>query len=136
MPISTVLRAATGFVTPFTVYAVKDHVDLSSFSSNPPAIDVSKINLETLLPSSEDDKVLRENLEVLIGHNLRKIPFFISTIKDWDQLYRRYFCVVFARLLCSAGIHHFRPRPLTLFGNMASLVNLLAGGDKWQNTAT
>jgi len=30
---------------------------------------------------------------------------------------------------------HFRPRPLTLFGKMASLVNLL-GGNKWQNTAT
>ena len=61
----------------FHTYAVKDRVDLSSFSSNPPAIDVSNINLETLLPSSEDDKVLRENLEILIGRTLRKnIPFF------------------------------------------------------------
>ena len=77
----------------------------------------------------------------------------LSTIKDWDLLHQRHFCVVFARLLCSAGItnenefhtsssptlciqwRHFRPSPLTLFGNMASLVNLLSG-DKWQNTAT
>jgi len=29
----------------------------------------------------------------------------------------------------------FLPCPLTLFENMASLVNLL-GGDKWQNAAT
>ena len=27
-----------------------------------------------------------------------------STIKDWDLLHQRHFCVVFARLLCSAGI--------------------------------
>ena len=29
---------------------------------------------------------------------------YLSTIKDWDQLHQRHFCVVFARLLCSAGI--------------------------------
>ena len=28
----------------------------------------------------------------------------LSTIKDWDLLHQRYFCVVFARILCSAGI--------------------------------
>ena len=28
----------------------------------------------------------------------------LSTIKDGDLLHQRYFCVVFARLLCSAGI--------------------------------
>ena len=28
----------------------------------------------------------------------------LSTIKDWDLLHLRHFCVVFARLLCSAGI--------------------------------
>ena len=28
----------------------------------------------------------------------------LSTIKDWDLLHQRHFCVVFARLLCSAGI--------------------------------
>ena len=28
----------------------------------------------------------------------------LSTIKDWDLLHQRLFCVVFARLLCSAGI--------------------------------
>ena len=28
----------------------------------------------------------------------------LSTNKDWDQLHQRHFCVVFARLLCSAGI--------------------------------
>ena len=28
----------------------------------------------------------------------------LSTIKDWDLLHQRDFCVVFARLLCSAGI--------------------------------
>ena len=31
-------------------------------------------------------------------------PRLLSTIKDWDQLHQRHFCVVFARLLCSAGI--------------------------------
>ena len=30
--------------------------------------------------------------------------FLLSTIKDWDLLHQRHFCVVFARLLCSAGI--------------------------------
>ena len=28
----------------------------------------------------------------------------LSTLKDWDLLHQRYFCAVFARLLCSAGI--------------------------------
>ena len=28
----------------------------------------------------------------------------LSTINDWDLLHQRHFCVVFARLLCSAGI--------------------------------
>jgi len=28
----------------------------------------------------------------------------LSTIKDWDLLHQEHFCVVFARLLCSAGI--------------------------------
>jgi len=28
----------------------------------------------------------------------------LGTIKDWDLLHQRHFCVVFARLLCSAGI--------------------------------
>ena len=77
----------------------------------------------------------------------------LSTIKDWDLLHQRHFCVVLqdycalqellmkmnftiavAPPLC-IQLRHFRPRPLTLFGNMASLVNLL-GGDKWQNMAT
>ena len=30
--------------------------------------------------------------------------WLLSTIKDWDLLHQRHFCVVFARLLCSAGI--------------------------------
>jgi len=33
-----------------------------------------------------------------------KCSFNLSTIKDWDLLPQRHFCVVFARLLCSAGI--------------------------------
>ena len=32
------------------------------------------------------------------------IIFYLSTIKDWDQLHLRHFGVVFERLLCSAGI--------------------------------
>jgi len=28
----------------------------------------------------------------------------LSTLKNWDLLHQRYFCVAFARLLCSAGI--------------------------------
>ena len=28
----------------------------------------------------------------------------LSTIKDWDLLHQWHFCIVFARLLCSAGI--------------------------------
>jgi len=103
------------------------------------------------VPNNNNKVHLILNNSPLIGNILHLE--LLSTIKDWDLLHQRHFGVVFARLLCSAGItneNEFQfsgsPTPRvsnditfghthTLFCNMASLVNPL-DGDNCQNAAT
>ena len=61
----------------FQSYALRDRVDLSTLSSEVNAPDVSKINLESFLPSSGDEKILKNNFAVLVGRVIMKhVPFF------------------------------------------------------------
>lgn len=61
----------------FHTYAVRDRIDLSSYSSEPPTPDLGQMNFACLLPSADDAQVLQENLEILMGRVLRKnMPFF------------------------------------------------------------
>ena len=61
----------------FHAYAVRDRVDLSSYSSEPPVSDIGNMKFESLLPSDDDAKVLHNNLAILMGRILRKdMPFF------------------------------------------------------------
>ena len=61
----------------FHCYAVRDWIDLSSYSSEPPMPDIGQNNFESLLPSSEDAEILHENLAILLGRIFRKnMPFF------------------------------------------------------------
>ena len=41
---------------------------------------------------------------MLVVHYAATAVTILSTIKDWDLLHQRHFRVVFARLLCPAGI--------------------------------
>ena len=51
----------------FHAYAVRDRIDLSSFSSDPPEVDLEQLNLESLLPTVDDCRALYSNLAVLVG---------------------------------------------------------------------
>ena len=61
----------------FHAYAVRDRIDLSSFSTDLPVPDLQQIDFDSLLPSRDDVDVLHANLAVLVGCILRKhMPFF------------------------------------------------------------
>lgn len=61
----------------FHTYAVRDRIDLSDYSSEVPVPDISKMNMEDHLPSSDDHLMLHENIAILMGRILRKhMPFF------------------------------------------------------------
>ena len=61
----------------FHSYAVRDRIDLSSYSSKPPVPDLGEMKFECLLPSADDAAVLEDNLAILMGRILCKnIPFF------------------------------------------------------------
>lgn len=61
----------------FHLFAVRDRIDLSSYSNEPRVPDLTAMNLDDLLPSSEDEELMNENLAILMGRVLRKyMPFF------------------------------------------------------------
>ena len=61
----------------FHAYAVRDRIDLSDYSSEPPVPDLGKMNFDALLPSDDDAVVLQTNMVTLIGLVLCKyMPFF------------------------------------------------------------
>ena len=61
----------------FHSYAVRDRIDLSGFSSDPPTRMASELDVEALLPTCDDEAVLHENMAILMGRILRKnMPFF------------------------------------------------------------
>ena len=55
----------------FHAYAVRDRIDLSSLSSDPPVPDLGQINFQSLLPSHCDAEVLHKNIAILMGRILR-----------------------------------------------------------------
>ena len=62
----------------FHVYALRDRIDLSDFSSEVPTPDISKMNMEDLLPSTDDHLMLHENMAILMGRILHKYMPFIK----------------------------------------------------------
>lgn len=44
----------------FHTYAVKDMIDLSHFSDDPPNLDTESVQLDNLLPPSSNEKVIRK----------------------------------------------------------------------------
>lgn len=63
----------------FHCYAVRDRVKLDSYDDSPslPNIDTSTVDLESILPTTEDERVIRSNMAVLIARTLMKhVPFF------------------------------------------------------------
>ena len=61
----------------FHTYAVRDRVALSEVSDAKKVPDVKAIQLQELLPTSNDTKELRKNFSILIARTLKKhMPFF------------------------------------------------------------
>ena len=69
----------------FHYYAVRDRIDLSSFSNNPnPHLDltVSDLPFETLLPSASDNQVISYNFGVLVSRVLvEELKYFHNTFE-------------------------------------------------------
>ena len=66
----------------FQMYAVKDRIDFSEFSEEPPSVSPHP-PLHELLPTGEDDKVMLSNFGILITRMLVKhIPFFSAVFSD------------------------------------------------------
>ncbi len=57
-----------------------DRVDLSTTSDEPPTVDVLKIDMETILPSTDDHQKLSSNLATLVGRVLVKYVPALSAI--------------------------------------------------------
>ena len=61
----------------FHAYAVRDRVDMSTFSNDAQLPVASAVNLQDLLPTSSDEVTMRENFVTLVGRTLTKyMPFF------------------------------------------------------------
>ena len=56
----------------FNCYASLDRVDLSSFSSDPPHVDLTSLSIESVLPSGEDNEQILFNFAVIAGRVLAK----------------------------------------------------------------
>lgn len=82
----------------FHSYAVRDRVDLSTFSSDVNVPDVSNIKLESLLPSPNDEHILKKNLAVLMGRVLIKhLPFFKTFGSGLERHIQHEYSVEMAR---------------------------------------
>lgn len=65
----------------FHSFAVKDRVDMSSFSDNPSLCDNNDTNVFVLLPSENDNISMRKNVTVIISRLLRKhFKFFKDNV--------------------------------------------------------
>ena len=62
----------------FHTYGVRDRVDLSEFSNTVPIVDVTSINVGSLLPSSADDVAITTNFTILVARTLKKYIRFFS----------------------------------------------------------
>ena len=70
----------------FHSYAVRDRLNLDSYDDNPSAPDQSSIDLELLLPSSDDARDIRHNMTILIARILKKyMPYFSKFAKGLER---------------------------------------------------
>lgn len=74
----------------FHTYALRDRVDLSSFSIEAKVPDT--IQLDNLLPSSQDEEAIQKNFAILTARVLMKhMPFFAKFGKGLDRHIRHEF---------------------------------------------
>lgn len=61
----------------FHTYAVRDRVDLSSFSDQSQIPDIASIQLVNFLPTGSDERAIQRNFATLVARTLKKyMPFF------------------------------------------------------------
>ena len=73
----------------FQLYAVRDRIDLSSFSDKEPKFNIKVLKSVTLLPSRVDTKQLMDNLAILVVRILCKhILFFMQLDKVFCHTFR------------------------------------------------
>ena len=66
--------------------AVRDRVDVSSLSDEVRVPDLESIQLDNLLPSSEDERSVLSHFAVLIARTLVKyMPFFAKFGKEFEK---------------------------------------------------
>ena len=68
----------------FHLYAVRDRVDLSGTSEEPPSLDPDiHVKLSELLPTEDDIKQMKSNFVILISRQLvQYLPFFKEHFSD------------------------------------------------------
>lgn len=65
---------------------MRDRVDISSLSSESKMPDADSIQLDNLLPNSEDEEAIRQNYAVLVARTLVKYaPFFSKFQKALER---------------------------------------------------
>ena len=67
----------------FHTYAVRDRVDMSQFSDN---VNIGEIPLQEILPTCQDEVIMRANLALLVRRVLAKyMPFFGALAKGLER---------------------------------------------------
>ena len=80
----------------FNSFAVLNRIDLSGYSDTYPhsCLDQPKRRAESLLPSSEDDAIILNNIATLVSRVLAEhMPFFKHTfedVTDWHIKHKHY----------------------------------------------
>ena len=70
----------------FHTYAVRDRMDLTDVSDQRPVIDLKTINLDNILPISDDRKELLKNFGILFARTLKKhMPYFAEFGKGIER---------------------------------------------------
>lgn len=62
----------------FHMYGVRDRLDTSHLSDHAPSLDLSELNVDEVLPTEEDYKILRNNFAILISRVLKNRCSFFS----------------------------------------------------------
>ena len=67
-------------------YNISDPLNLDNYYDSASAPDLSSIDLETLLPSPNHMKEIRQNMALLIAHTLKKyVPYFAKYAKGLER---------------------------------------------------
>ena len=66
----------------FHGYAVKDRVDFTGLEDSVSSPQISQLNVDEVLPSADDELILKQNMAILATHEIQKyLPFFRKNIK-------------------------------------------------------